>query len=646
MTIILGLHFGHDAHAVLLEDGEVLSYIQRDKISRIKNHGGVNACLIKKCLDLAGRSESDIDYIAITNTQYREFVFESPDYLCFSYSPNGVCRAVDYSFDSLAQRTSYSSTEIREAFGRSTLDRINRANRSQYPQLIEHYNSDLQDWSLPYKPYIFTARSGINQISEQFFADSDLGSFTSNSHAWASENMYMPLLVKLAGIEIPGFFVDHHFAHANSVSTKSQYANSLIFSSDGSGASVLGNLVCVKIANKIYPFMHTSYRGGQFYEMAAMELGLDCGKFMGLAGYGIADPYLIATFNDTDLQLLDHAHVRRTVEDYYGCQIDPSRILDRINTGFAITCQHLFERSTVRYILAILAQVRRLVPDIECLELSGGSALNCPTNTVLAEVLGSKNVFIEPCCNDEGLGLGAAHAVGAMIYEEKWKPLSDKSRGWATPFLGPHASKPSSKILEKLTHNGAVFPIADCPDWSVMVSQYLINGSIGMVMRGRAEIGPRALGNRSIIALPLNANVARSVNRIKQREEWRPLAPACLSTSFSSLFRGPENPYMLMTDKVNSLDYPGITHVDGTARVQAVTENHETFYKILMALERAMGSRAVLLNTSLNRKGEPILNDADIALEFFIESGCAFILLDDFLVVKNEEGQLTACVDA
>ena len=635
MTLILGLHFGHDSHAVVFDSQlGVLAYYQREKHTNVKSQAGIDATTIKKALKLADVKEESIDFIAVTNTQYREFIFEDPEYFTFQYSENSVNTKIDECFRNNSNSSAYIiGTEILSAFQEDVRPSVARAIRRQYPDidLDDETNFVAKGKTLRSMPYAFTARDELASVSA--LLNQGIDSFVSNSSRYCLNNLFIPIICKINGISKPGFVVDHHYAHTCSVAYKSGYNNCMIFSSDGSGASTLGNLVSLFIDGEIYPYLHTSFRGGQFYEQASALLRLECGKFMGLSGYGKADPNLVSLFDDNILRDLPLNTIVSYFEEYYSVKIDSAMIESNICKNFAAVCQSVFERSFIRYCMTIFKSVQRAVPSIKSTCLTGGTALNCPANSLLAEILGHSNVFVEPSCNDEGLGMGAILAcysriLGGTVSKEQARRIS-------SPFLGATLKQPTAEFLEKLDSTITICRASsDKEEVLSLISTFLNEGKVGLIASGPAEIGPRALGNRSIIALPTSVEVASKVNRLKNREQWRPLAPAVLQRSFPKFFRGPENPYMLMTCQTELNLYPGITHVDGSARVQCVTKMHQNFYDILNHVETITGKPCVILNTSLNRKGEPTLNDIDRIFEIFEDSSVSFLLLDEYFIYK------------
>jgi len=222
------------------------------------------------------------------------------------------------------------------------------------------------------------------------------------------------------------------------------------------------------------------------------------------------------------------------------------------------------------------------------LVLAGGVALNCVANTRIAGEAGFDAVHIFPNPGDAGSAVGAlaASATGRL--------------GWPGPYTGHEIAG----------------------EWPVEgLLRRLMSGEAVGVASGRAEFGPRALGNRSLLADPRSPQTKDSVNRIKGREPFRPFAPVVREERFAEVFDGPirTSPYMQFTARCREPDlYPGVVHEDGTSRVQTVSSGqHPGLYDLLVAWEAATGC-PVLLNTSLNRRGEPLVNtrrDADAFAE-------------------------------
>ena len=238
-------------------------------------------------------------------------------------------------------------------------------------------------------------------------------------------------------------------------------------------------------------------------------------------------------------------------------------------------------QSTVeKLIMTVMRRAKELVPSNNLVYM-GGVALNCVANTRLEQLYDC--VWIMPNPGDAGSSLGAA----ALVYE--------KQLNWHDAYLGHNikGDYPVEEVLQEL----------------------LTTGIVG-VASGRAEFGPRALGNRSLLADPRGSDIKDRVNEIKRRQKFRPFAPIVLEEHYSENFKGPANPYMQFTSCCTNRDlYPAICHVDGTSRVQTVPNDNSGVRQLLEAWYAQTGC-PMLLNTSLNIRGEPMVNNRSDADRF------------------------------
>ena len=255
------------------------------------------------------------------------------------------------------------------------------------------------------------------------------------------------------------------------------------------------------------------------------------------------------------------------------------------------------------------------------LVLGGGVALNCVCNTKIQNEY-FKNIWILPSPGDSGNALGAAAYVAGL-----------NKLNWNTPFLGADIdlqSQPTSKLIRDVVGR-------------------LERGEIVGWIQGREEFGPRALGHRSLLADPRRADIKDKVNEIKRRQEFRPFAPAVLEEKAFSYFDVKHVPinvflgrpctrrYMQFVDRVRDPEsLPAITHVDGTARIQTVPKSTDPFRRLLEHWEKTTGC-AVLLNTSLNIKGHPILSDRKDAMKMFLDEPMDALVIGNRLYSKTEK---------
>jgi carbamoyltransferase len=264
-------------------------------------------------------------------------------------------------------------------------------------------------------------------------------------------------------------------------------------------------------------------------------------------------------------------------------------------------------------------------------ELGFRVALNCVTNELILQRSGFDNVFIQPGAHDAGTAIGAAFYL--------WNHILGKDKNFVLyhPFLGPEFSV--EDIKKTMDH--ASIPFQQHNKIEPVAAKLLSEGNILGWFQGRMEFGPRALGNRSILASPLDAKIVQRLNtNIKKREWFRPYAPAVPIENYKSFFQI-DNPmlshqFMLFVAKVNNpATIPAVVHINGTSRVQLVEKDtNPKFHSLLIEFGKITGI-PVLLNTSFNRRGEPIVCTPQHALAMFLDTDLDFLVLDNVLVSKK-----------
>jgi carbamoyltransferase len=264
--------------------------------------------------------------------------------------------------------------------------------------------------------------------------------------------------------------------------------------------------------------------------------------------------------------------------------------------------------------------------------LAGGCALNVSANGKIIQNKIYQRIYIPPCPHDAGAAVGAA-VLSASSYLRL--PLSDFI--FDSPYLGPIYDE--SDIKKALEISGLkYFKVLDCEELVTNVATYLSSGSIVSWYQGRSEFGPRALGNRSLLADPRSDEVRDLINeKVKQRELFRPFAPSCKLEVVNDYFDiNQESPYMNIASNVlpsarNII--PAVTHVDGTARVHTVDKLiNERYWRLIDAFEKITGV-GVLLNTSFNIQ-EPIVETPEDAISCFKRSGIDYLVIDNFIVER------------
>jgi carbamoyltransferase len=266
--------------------------------------------------------------------------------------------------------------------------------------------------------------------------------------------------------------------------------------------------------------------------------------------------------------------------------------------------------------------------------VAGGVGLNCVANGVLARESGFENVWIQPAAGDDGIAIGCAY-YGHLAVRKQPRTHVIKHAFFGKPYRDEEIKDAVTKRMVRLVSNAV-----PSPDICKETAKILADGNIIGWFQGRSEFGPRALGNRSILADPRTAEMKDILNsRVKHRQPFRPFAPIVLKERADEIFLGPgDSPYMLMAKHVAPEwkdRIPAIVHVDGTARVQTVDEaSNPTLYRLLKEFDALTGV-PVLVNTSFNIKGEPIVETPEDAINCFLGTGIDYLILHDTVMSKK-----------
>ena len=291
-------------------------------------------------------------------------------------------------------------------------------------------------------------------------------------------------------------------------------------------------------------------------------------------------------------------------------------VMESFPVDVAASTQKLFEETMLTGTELAWDIQRKLGLNTADLCLSGGCALNCPANERIAKESSFSRTFIEPCCDGSGLAIGAALFAFHNICggSRRIDPKSDFS-----PYLGPRYT--SEDFVSTLSAWDSRVDVEECDHPERYAAEDLEQNLIVGWFQGRSEVGPRALGSRSILANPIYGDNWGRVNRIKSREAWRPFAPAVLEEESEHFFLSaqPKSPFMLFNAIVKSERIPAVTHVDQSSRIQTVSSRNQSFHSLLQNFHELSGV-PVVLNTSFNGPGEPIVESPHDALKFFIES--------------------------
>ncbi|HTE52670.1 MAG TPA: carbamoyltransferase C-terminal domain-containing protein [Kofleriaceae bacterium] len=428
---------------------------------------------------------------------------------------------------------------------------------------------------------------------------------------------------------------DHHLCHAASAFFGSGFERALVIVADGSGEAsstsvYLGSGRTLEPVDR-YPIPHSL---GIFYSMVTRHLGFepfsDEFKVMGLAAYG--EPRFVGELEQV-LVLGSDGGYRvaldrlQALERLLGERRRPWEPLLDVHRDIARSAQVLLERAIEGL---VRRHVRQTGADRLC--LAGGVFLNCVSNGRLAEKGLVSDIFVHPAAHDAGTAVGAATL--------SWIAAGGDGRlRFDSMALGTRASP--AEVTAVLDRGGIPYTRLGEDDMTARLAGLLARGAIGALFRGRMEFGPRALGMRSLVASPVLAETRTRLNDIKQREQFRPISPMVTEEAFSDFFDGFRSRYMLFTVKVR----PGVAHriaavahVDGTARAQVIRRADDPFLHQLLTRFGERSGVPILVNTSFNVRGKPIVENVSEALGCFYASGLDFLLLDDVLVERAPDG--------
>jgi len=471
---------------------------------------------------------------------------------------------------------------------------------------------------------------------------------------WAEENtienlskIFFPKDLLNHKKEIKYKFYDHHLAHAASSFLFSDFKDSYLLVMDGQGeteSTSIGfgftDLTGSKKINfiKKYPI---EYSLGYMYDKIGEYIGLghwSAGKLMGLSPYGsraLKLPFdydeegnygikfinnFVASkenYDDEDqLKNLWSDLLTTTVGQIITNNINPSKEAKNL----ALTAQNYLEKTTGHILKYLIGSSEHKSNNI-C--ISGGVGLNCSNNSFIRDVFGL-NVFVQPAANDAGVVLGAA----ALCSQENGYLIKRPENVYFGPDFGDNA------IEDLLKKNNLNYHKPD--DLTQKIAEALFDGCVVGWFQGKMEYGPRALGGRSILAKPDSKVMLKKINTLKGREHWRPLAPIVCEEDAKKYFGIESSPFMLFFTKVNERflkTFPAITHVDGTTRPQTVDKSHKLLHRLLSDYKKLSG-HSVLINTSFNIKGEPIVCSPEDAISSFLKSELDILAIGNYIVRK------------
>ena len=424
-------------------------------------------------------------------------------------------------------------------------------------------------------------------------------------------------------------YVDHHLAHAASAFLCSPYTEAAIMTIDGRGENVSttyykgnGNAI-EKISEVLIPNSL-----GLLYEAVTSHLGFlhssDEYKVMALASYGKAE-YLhvfrsMIHIGENGTYTID----AYKLEEKFGPRRKRNEPFTEKHFDIAYSLQKVLEET----VLQLVDWLHRATGE-ENLCLAGGVALNCVLNAVIRDKSGFKNIWIQPAAGDSGTALGAALWIDAQLRKTSERKFEMTHAYWGPEYMDKEVEKflKWTKVRYRKLDNVAE-----------ETAKVLAENKIIGWYQGRMEFGPRALGSRSILASPISEDMQARLNDIKDREDFRPVAPVILEEDASEWFEGASySPFMLFVynvkeDKADKI--PAVRHVDGTSRIQTINKSqHPRYYELLTEFKKLTGV-PVLVNTSFNTRGEPIVCTPRDAIECFWTSPFDALVINSFILEK------------
>jgi carbamoyltransferase len=534
--MILGVHDGHDAGAVLI-DGEKIFAVNEERLNRVKKYRGFPELSIRKVLEMAGANPEDVEIIAVAG--------------------------------------------------------------------------------------IFRKQSRLIELEK-------------NLKAIFGEDFKRKVL-----------FVEHHLAHSASAYYTSGWRDAIALSIDAAGDG-LSSSIYVARGGEMIRIAQSTYLDslGDFYASVTELLGFKPmkheGKVMSLAAYGKPTYDLSSIIELNGLTFENHMKVvgleatRRLAELFNYPVRHAKDIAIQMKRG---KLDGKLQKRAIEIAASVQAHLERLVEELGLnlkgyslpVAYAGGVAQNVKANAVLRHVLGDDNLWIFPAMDDGGLAFGAAIFVKAQLERLDWKWRPSKLEH---VYLGPEYS--SEEIESVLKEEGVEYE--EISDVSSFISDALVEGKLVGLFQGRMEFGPRALGNRSILADPRGEGVKERLNVALKRDVFQPFAPSMLwekAGEYLEDLSGRPNEFMTMSynasEEFRGLA-PAVVHVDGTTRPQAVRrETNELYYSIIAEFNKKTGVGAVL-NTSFNMHGEPIVCSPEDALKTFRNAGLNTLVIGNFVV--------------
>ncbi len=597
MTSILGISaFYHDSAACLVVNGDIIAAAQEERFSRKKHDSSYPINAVNFVLEYGNLKLNDIDHIVFYEKPFLKFERLLETYLAFA--PSG-------------------------------------------------FKSFSMSMSLWLKEKLFQKKMLFNELKKSDRNYNDINKIN---------------------------FSEHHFSHAASAFYPSPFEDATILTLDGVGEWATTTVCEGKGENiKIVKEINFPHSIGLLYSAFTYYTGFKVNsgeyKVMGLAPYG--EPKFKDKIYKELIDVKEDGSFRLNM-NYFNYATGLTMTNDKFSKLFGKTVRdpekepltqfHMDIASSIQVVIEeiILKITKSLSKNMESknLCLAGGVALNCVANGKILNKEIYKNIWIQPAAGDAGGALGAA--IGFWHQELKNKRIVNKKDNMKGSYLGPsYEDNKVEKILNSIKANYKKYEENKLID---IVANEIANGKTVGWFQNRMEFGPRALGSRSIIADPRNENMQKELNlKVKFRESFRPFAPSILKEDLSNWFElNCDSPYMLLVadikndlkidmsekdkklfgiDKLNikRSTIPAVTHVDYSSRIQTVhEETNPKYYKLLKKFKNITNC-PVLVNTSFNVRGEPIVCDVKDAYKCFMSTNLDILVCENFIMYKDQQ---------
>ena len=598
---IIGISaYYHDAAACLDVDGEIIAAAQEERFTRKKHDSNFPVNAISYCITYAKITSKDIDYVVFYDKPFLKFERLLETYLAFA------------------------------------------------PRGFKSFAASLPIW-----------------LKDKLFQKSVITSALND--LWGKDGKWEEKLL----------FSEHHLSHAASAFFPSPFERAAVLTMDGVGEYTTTSLAVGK-GNElsVYKEIHFPHSLGLLYSAMTYYTGFKVNsgehKVMGLAPYGepkyakLIKDHIIDIKEDgsfaLEMSYFDYCTgLTMTNEKFHMLFGGPPRkqesMLTQREMDLAASVQIVLEEVVYK-----LAKGVAKTTGEKNLCLAGGVALNCVANGKLLRAKIFDRLWLQPAAGDAGGALGAALGAYHIMLNQPRKVLSSGIDAMKGSFLGPEFSQ--KDITERLTRYGAVFKTLTEDKVVEQTAQALASGKAVGWMNGRMEFGPRALGGRSIIADPRSPTMQKLLNlKVKYRESFRPFAPSVLREDVSHWFEmDDDSPYMLLVadvvkdkrremtaeeqalfgiDKLNvpRSEIPSVTHVDYSARVQTVHKESNPRYHALIQRFKGLSGCPVIVNTSFNVRGEPIVCTPEDAFRCFMGTELDLLVVGNAILLKTEQSQ-------